>query len=184
MISFRKKKKNIDTFAEITEKLEKPTEFETKIGETIEKGIETIKTGVEKEIIEELSKKIEEENKKISRRFDNIVKKAKEITLESPEIVELIKLYSNSRDKFEEFVEEMQELEYKGWNFDNDIAAFYKFRIGRALAEMKKQTMKVESVCRNAGFTPSNIKVILESPIERLVDSLVKKKIKTKKKKS
>jgi len=179
MISFRRKKKT-DPFADVKSSFEKPPELETKI-EAFGKGMEKIKTGVEKEIIEDLSKRIEEENRRISRKFNGLTKKAKEITLESPEIVDLIKLYSSSRDRFEKFVEEMQELEYKGWSFDNDIAAFHKFRVGKALAEMKKQTKNVENVCRNAGFTPSNIKVILESPIERLVDSLVRKKIKVKK---
>ena len=181
MISFRRKKKNIDTFAEIKAKLEKPMEFETKLGETLERGAEKLKIGVDRNIIEDLSKKIEEENSKISRKFSTIIKKTKEITLESPEVIELIKLYANANEKFEEFIEEMRDLENKGWDFDKNIAAFYKFRIGRALAEMKKQTMKVENVCRDAGFTPSNIRTILESPIDRLVDSMAKKKIKVKK---
>jgi len=183
MISFRRKKKKIDTLAEIKAKLEKPTEFETKLGETFERGVEKLKTGVDKEIIEDLSKRIEEENKKISRKFNTITKKAKTITLESPETVELIKLYANAKDRFEEYIEEMRSLEERGWDFDKNIAAFYKFRIGRALAQMKNQTMRVEKVCRDAGFTPSNIRTILESPIERLIDSLTKKKIKLKKKK-
>jgi len=148
MISFRRKKKKIDTFAEIKAKLEKPTEFETKLGETLERGVEKIKTGVDKAILEDLSKKIEEENKSIFRKFNKITRKTKEITLESPEVIELIKLYSNATDK---------------------------------LAEMKKLKKNVEDVCRKAGFTPSNVRTILESPIERLVDSLMKKKIKVKK---
>ena len=182
MISFRRKKKK-DTFADIRAKLEKPTEFETKFGETFERGIEKLKTGADKTVIEDLSKRIEEENKRIFKKFNTITKKTKEITLESPEIIELIKLYSNVKDRFEGFTEEMRNLESKGWDFDKNIAAFYKFRVGKGLAEMKKQTMKVENVCRDAGFTPSNIRTILESPIERLIDSLTKKKIKLKKKK-
>jgi len=183
MISFRRKKKKIDTFAEIKAKLEKPMEFEAKLGETFERGVEKLKTGVDKTIIEDLSKRIEEENKKILRKFNTITKKAKQITLESPETIELIKLYANAKDRFEGFVEEMRRLEGRGWDFDKNIAAFYKFRVGRALAQMKKQTIKVENVCRDAGFTPSNIRTILESPIERLIDSLARKKIKLKKKK-
>ena len=183
MISFRRKKKNIDTFAEIKAKLEKPAEFETKLGETLERGMEKLKAGVDKTIIEDLSKRIEEENSKISRKFNSITKKAKEISLESPEVVELIRLYADANDKFEGFIEEMHDLENKGWDFDKNIAAFYKFRVGRALAEMKKQTIKVENICRTAGFTPSNIRTILESPIDKLVDSLAKKKIKVKKEK-
>jgi len=181
MISFRRKKKKIDTFAEIKAKLEKPTEFETKLGETLERGVEKIKTGVDKAILEDLSKKIEEENKSIFRKFNKITRKTKEITLESPEVIELIKLYSNATDKLEDFIDQMRGLESRGWDFDKNIAAFYKFRIGKALAEMKKQKKNVENVCRKAGFTPSNIRTILESPIERLVDSLMRKKIKVKK---
>jgi len=81
----------------------------------------------------------------------------------------------------EEFIEEMRRLEDRGWDFDKNIAALFKFRIGKALAEMKRQTLNVENICRKAGFTPSNIRNILESPIERLVDSLAQKKIKVKK---
>ena len=182
MISFRRKKKK-DPFADIKAKLEKPTEFESKIGETFQRGIEDLKTGVDKEVIEELSKKIEEENRKILRKFNVLTKKSKAITLESPEIIELIKLYSKAKDSFEEFSEEMRNFDERGWEFDKNIAAFYKFRIGRGLAEMKKLNVRIENVCRDAGFTPSNIKTILESPIEKLVNSLAKKKIKLKKKK-
>jgi DNA-binding transcriptional MerR regulator len=181
MISFRRKKKNIDTLAEIKAKLEKPMEFETKLGETLERGIETIKTGVDKTALEDLSKRIEEENIKISRKFNTITKNVKNITLDNPEIVELIKLYSNASDKLEEFIEEMRRIEDRGWDFDKNVAAFFKFRIGKDLAEMKKLTINVENICIRAGFTPSNIRNILESPIENLVDSLSKKKIKVKK---
>lgn len=182
MISFRRKKKK-DPFADIKAKLEKPAEFGTKLGETFEKEVIKIKTGVSKESIENLSKRIEEENKKISKKINAVTRKSKEITLESPEIIELIKLYSKARDSFEEFTEEMRNIDDRGWDFDRNIAAFYKFRIGRALAEMKKQTKKVEDICRDAGFTPSNIRTILESPIEKLIDSLTRKKITLKKKK-
>lgn len=180
MISFRRKKK-IDALAEIKAKLEKPMEFETKPGETFERGIENLKTGADKTVLEDLSKRIEEENTKISRKFNSITKSAKDITLETPEIVELIKLYSNASDKLEEFIDEMRRIEDRGWDFDKNLAAFFKFRIGRDLAELKKLTIDVESICRKAGFTPSNIRNILESPIENLVDSLAKKKIKVKK---
>ncbi len=181
MISFRRKKKK-DTFADMKAKLEKPMEFESKISETFEREAERIRTGVSREAIEDLSRKIEQENRKILRKFNAITKKTKEITLESPEIIELIKLYSKTKDKFEEFTEEMRDIDNIGWDFDENIAAFYKFRIGKALAEMQKQTKRVETICRDAGFTPSNIKTILEAPIERLVDSLTRKKIKLKKK--
>lgn len=181
MISFRRKKEKIDTLADIKAKLEKPMEFETRLGENFQKGVEAIKTGVDKEILEELSRRIEDENKKIFRKFNVITKKTKEINFESPEIVELIKLYSEASDKLENFVKEMSDLENKGWDFDKNIAAFYKFRVGRAMAELKKQTMNIEKICQKAGFTPSNIRAILESPIERLMDTLMKKKMKEKK---
>ncbi len=180
MISFRRKKK-VDTLAEIKAKLEKPMEFETQLSQTFEKGLEKMKTGVDKTSLEDLSKRIEEENVRISRKFNAITKNVREFTLENPEIVELIKLYSNASDKLEEFIDEMRKMEDLGWNFDKNIAAFFKFRIGKDLAEMKKLTINVESICRRAGFTPSNIRNILESPIENLIDSLSKKKIKVKK---
>jgi hypothetical protein len=75
----------------------------------------------------------------------------------------------------------MHRLEEKGWRFDQNIAALYKFRVGRALAAMKKQSMSVEKICRKVGFTPSNIKAILNSPIENLVESLTERTVEVRK---
>jgi hypothetical protein len=127
---------------------------------------------VNKEELEELSKKIESENRNIDRRFKIITKNVNQLSLESQELIDLIKLYANTNDKFQEFIEDMRKLEGRGWKFDQNIAALYKFRVGMALAKMKKQSTSVEKVCRKVGFTPSNIKTILKSPIEELVNSL------------
>jgi hypothetical protein len=48
---------------------------------------------------------------------------------------------------------------------------------------MKRQATNVEKICRKVGFTPSNIKAILKSPIEDLVKSLSERTIEIKKSK-
>jgi hypothetical protein len=133
---------------------------------------EPVQTGVDKIALEELSKKIEDENRNIDRRFKLITKSVNQLTLESKELIDLIKLYASMSGKFNEFIEEMHRLEERGWKFDKNIAALYKFRVGMALANMKKQSRNVEKICKKVGFTPSNIKTILDSSIEELVKSL------------
>jgi hypothetical protein len=144
---------------------------------------EPIQNGADRTAIEELSKKIEDENKTINRKFKLITKNLNQLTLESQELIDLIKLYANTDGKFSEFIEDMHNLERQGWNFDLNIAAFYKFRVGKALADMKRQATNVEKICRKVGFTPSNIKAILKSPIEDLVKSLSERTIEIKKSK-
>jgi hypothetical protein len=133
---------------------------------------EPIQDAVNREELEEISKRIENENKNINRKFKMITKNANQLTLESQELIDLIKLYASMSGKFNEFVEEMHRLEERGWKFDKNIAALYKFRVGMALANMKKQSRNVEKICKKVGFTPSNIKTILDSSIEELVKSL------------
>ena len=133
---------------------------------------EPIQEGTDRESLEEISKRIENENKNINRRFKMITKNVNQLTLESQELIDLIKLYASTTGRFNEFIEEMHRLEERGWKFDKNIAALYKFRVGMALANMKKQSMNIEKICRKVGFTPSNIKTILDSSIEELVKSL------------
>jgi hypothetical protein len=155
-------------------KLEETRELEPVINEPVQ-------AGTEREDLEMLSKRIEDENRNINRRFKIITKNVNQLTLESQELIDLIKLYANTNGKFNEFIEEMHRLEERGWNFDQNIAAFYKFRVGKALADMKKQSMEVEKICRKVGFTPSNIKSILKSPIEDLISSLTGKTVEIRK---
>ena len=161
------------------EKIQEPQEIpDAEISRT-----EPTQSGVDRTAIEELSKKIEDENKTINRKFKLITKNLNQLTLESQELIDLIKLYANTNGKFSEFIEDMHNLERQGWNFDLNIAAFYKFRVGKALADMKRQATNVEKICRKVGFTPSNIKAILKSPIEDLVKSLSERTIEIKKSK-
>jgi len=155
---------------------EKASDISREIQETPEiprepEKIEPVEN-VNKEELEELSKKIENENRNIDRRFKLITKNVNQLSLESQELIDLIKLYASTNDRFNNFIEDMRKLEGRGWKFDQNIAALYKFRVGMALAKMKKQSASVEKVCRKVGFTPSNIKTILKSPIEELVNSL------------
>jgi len=190
MFGFKKKDENvekIDLLTDTESKWEEPLPFEvggvleTKPQETTGVETEPIQTGVDRTALEELSKSIEDENRNINRRFKLITKNLSQLTLESQELIDLIKLYANMTGRFSEFIEEMRKLEERGWNFDQNIAAFYKFRVGKALAEMKKQSMNVEKICRKVGFTPSNIKAILDSPIEELVNSLTERTVEVRK---
>ena len=133
---------------------------------------ELIREAVDREEIEELSRRIENENKNINRRFKMITKNVNQLSLESQELIDLIRLYANANGKFSAFIDEMNILESRGWKLDQNVAALYKFRVGMALANMKKQSANVEKICRKVGFTPSNIKTILNSSIEDLVNSL------------
>jgi len=129
--------------------------------------------------LEELSKKVENEVGKINRKIKLLDKKADGLTIESQEIIDLIRLYAATDSKFQEFIDEMHRLEERGWDIDKNIAAFYKFRVGKALSDIKRQSMKLDGMCKRVGFTPSKIKEILNSPIEELVNSLMKQGSKT-----
>ncbi|MDI6826236.1 MAG: hypothetical protein QMD36_03520 [Candidatus Aenigmarchaeota archaeon] len=138
------------------------------------KKVSELKEGTGRIELEELSQKVENELGKIDRRIKSLEKKADVITIDSQEIVDLIRLYAATNNKFQEFIDEMHRLEGRGWGIDENIAAFYKFRIGKALSNIKRQSIKVEGMCERVGFTPSKIREILDSSIEELVDSLMR----------
>lgn len=163
-----------EVFKTMPEEIPIPPQVEKK--ETFEAKEENpeSKQGTDRIELEELSMKVENEVGKIDRKIKTLEKKANEISIESQELIDLIRLYAATGSKFQEFIDEMRKLEERGWNTDENIAAFYKFRIGKALSEIKRQSMKVEGMCEKVGFTPSKIKEILNSPIEELVDSLAK----------
>jgi flagellar motor switch/type III secretory pathway protein FliN len=153
----------------LEEKKETP-ELETK------EEIPETKVSADRVELEDLSQKVENEVGKIERKIKTLDKKADGLTIDSLEIIDLIKLYAATNNKFQEFIDEMRKIEGRGWGIDQNIAAFYKFRVGKALSDIKRQSMRVEGMCEKVGFTPSKIKEILDSPIEELVNSLMKQR--------
>ena len=120
--------------------------------------------------LEELSQKIENENIKIKKKVKSFSKKSNELTIDSPEIINLIKLYEKASNKSREFIDQMNKFEANGWKVDETVAAFYKFRIAKALSSIKKSESDIENLCEKVGFTPSKIHEILEKPTEKLIE--------------
>lgn len=167
---------------EIESQIEKTSELETKV-EKAKKAPKVLKKLYESKneekadmlALEELSQKIENENIKIKKKVKSLSKKSEELTIDSPEIIDLIKLYEKASKKSREFIEHMNEIEADGWDVDETIAAFYKFRIAKGLSFLKKEELKIEKLCEKVGFTPSKVHEILEKPTERLIEEFSEK---------
>jgi len=164
---------------EIESQIEKTSELETKVEKAKPKRVpRVLKTLIEPKTegktdmlaLEELSQKIENENMKIKKKVKSLSKKSEELTLDSPEIIDLIKLYERTSKKFREFIEDMNNLEADGWEVDETVAAFYKFRIAKGLSSLKKEELNIENLCERVGFTPSKVNEILEKPTEKLIE--------------
>lgn len=164
---------------EIDSQIEEASELETKVEKAKPKRVpKVLKTLTEPEtegktdmlVLEELSQKIENENLKIKKKVKSFSKKSEELTLDSPEIIDLIKLYEKASKKSREFIDEMNKLETDGWKVDETVAAFYKFRIAKALSSLKKEESNIENLCEKVGFTPSKIHEILEKSTEKLIE--------------
>jgi len=166
--------RSMQEFKPMPEETPTPSNAENKETSEAKTEITEPKQGTDRIELEELSMKVENEVGKINRKIKTLEKKANEISIESQEIIDLIRLYAATDNKFQEFIDEMRRLEERGWDTDRNIAAFYKYRIGKALSNIKKQSIKVEGMCKRVGFTPSKIKEILDAPIEELVDSLMR----------
>lgn len=164
---------------DINLQIEKTSELETKVEKVKPKRVpKVLKTLTEPKtegktdmlVLEELSQKIENENIKIRKKIKSLSKKSEELTLDSPEIIDLIKLYERTSKKFREFIEDMNNLEADGWEVDETVAAFYKFRIAKGLSSLKKEELNIENLCERVGFTPSKVHEILEKPTEKLIE--------------
>ena len=156
------------TIPEISEPLFEPENKEKKVSEPVYEPETKGKTDML--ALEELSQKIENENIKIKKKVKSLSKKSEELTIDSPEIIELIKLYEKASKKSREFVDQMNKLEADGWNVDETVAAFYKFRIAKGLSFLKKEELNIEKLCEKVGFTPSKVHEILEKPTEKLME--------------
>lgn len=170
---------------------ELPVEL-TRIKETAEAEAEKITEGMEeprmlpepteekREIqleelpLKELNEKIDEELKQIKERMKDLGNLNK-LTLESPEMISLMDLYTEYKDKLNQFIEEINRMEFTALASKRTFAAIYKFRACKGLSEMKKEIKKIEASCKRAGFIPTKVHDILESRAEDLVDGFLQK---------
>lgn len=122
--------------------------------------------------LENLCKKIDSENREIEKRVTGMKKKIKELNLDNPEVLDLLNLYENTKERIDDFVREIDRFDTIGWGTDENTAALYKFRACKGLAEMKRSMDSIEKLSEEAGFTPEKAKEILKKPASRLVDEL------------
>lgn len=124
--------------------------------------------------LKELNEKIDEELKLIRKRMKELGSLTK-LTLESPEMINLMELYTEARDKLSQFVEEINRLDLTALASNRTFAAIYKFRACKELSEIKREIRKIEFICKKAGFIPTRVHEILESRAENLIDSFLQK---------
>ena len=124
--------------------------------------------------LKELNEKIDEELKQIKERMKTLGNLNK-LALESPEMISLMDLYTEYKDKLNQFIEEINRMELTALASKKTFAAIYKFRACKGLSEMKKQIKKIEASCKKAGFIPTKVHDILESRAEDLVDEFLEK---------
>lgn len=127
---------------------------------------------------------LKELNEKIDKELDQVRKRMKslgslnKLTLESPEMISLMELYTEYKDKLSQFIEEINSMALTALVSKRTFAAIYKFRACKGLSEMKKQIKRIEELCKKAGFIPTKVHDILESRAEDLVDGFLQKKSK------
>jgi len=162
--------------ATITEKLEEP--------KILPEPVEIPKPVEEKREIQLEELPLKELNDRIDEELDEIQEKIKDLgslsklTLDSPEIISLMELYTEYKDKLNNFIEELNSMEFNALASKKTFAAIYKFRACKGLSEIKKEIKKIESLCKKAGFVPTKVHDILKSRAEDLVDGFLKQKSK------
>ena len=140
-------------------------------------------TEVKKEVeleelpLKELNEKIDKELKDIRKRMKDLGSLTK-LSLESQEMLTLMELYTEYKDKLNQFVEEINGMSLTALSSKKTFAAIYKFRACKGLSEIKKEIKKIESICKKAGFIPTKVHEILESRAEDLVDEFLQQKSK------
>ena len=152
---------------EITEKLEEPKMLPEPTEEKREIELEELP-------LKDLNEKIDEEIKDIRKRMKDLGSLNK-LTLESPEMISLMDLYTEAKDKLNQFIEEINRMDLTTLSSKRTFAAIYKFRACKELSEIKKEIRKIEALCKRAGFIPTKVHEILESRAEDLVDGFLQK---------
>ena len=151
----------------ITEELEEPKTLPEPTEEKQEIELEELP-------LKELNEKIDKELRELKRRMKDLGSLTK-LTLESPEMINLMDLYTEARDKLSQFIEEINGMDLSTLSAKRTFAAIYKFRACKGLSEIKKEIRKIESICKNAGFIPTKVHEILETRAENLIDSFLQK---------
>jgi hypothetical protein len=166
----------------IEEKLEMPEKEEKiKLKEELERKIpsfpEVSRPKATQSLLEDLCNRIDKESKKIKNYVKKITSKAGELTLESPEVFELIDTYVKGKKKLQEFLDEINKLDFSGLEEKEKVmVAVYKFRACKTLSEIKQQILKIEEICRKAGFMPSEVQEILQANAEELINKFIREK--------
>ena len=164
-------KEAAETEAEkVTEELEEPKMLLEPTEEKREMELEELP-------LKELNEKIDKELRELKRRMKDLGSLTK-LTLESPEMINLMELYTEARDKLSQFIEEINRMDLTTLSSKRTFAAIYKFRACKGLSEIKKEIRKIESICKNAGFIPTKVHEILETRAEDLVDGFLQQKSK------
>jgi len=136
--------------------------------------IEPVLKPLDENSLEQLNERIDTELVAIRKKLKGIEKVPK-LTLESPEMVDLLDLHISAKNKFKEFVDEINKFDLKN-SEKKTFAAIYKFRACKALSEIKKQIRKIESISMKAGFIPTKVHTIIQSDAEKLVNNFLKEK--------
>ena len=100
------------------------------------------------------------------------------LSLESPEMIPLMELYTEYKDKLNQFIEELNGMNLVALSSKRTFAAIYKFRACKGMSDIKREIRKIESLCKKAGFIPTKVHQILESSAEDLVEEFLHKKLK------
>ena len=162
----------------ITEKLEEPKMLPEPTEERLLEPIEEKREIQLEELpLKELNEKVDEELKQIKERMKDLGSLNK-LTLESPEMISLMDLYTEYKDKLSQFIEELNRMDLTALASKRTFAAIYKFRACKGLSEIKKEIKKIEALCKKAGFIPTKVHDILESRAEDLVDGFLQQKSK------
>jgi hypothetical protein len=125
--------------------------------------------------LKDLNSRIDEELKEIKKKLKPIEKVSK-LSLESPEMIDLLDLHVSTKKKFQNFVDEINNLNLENLSEKKTFAAIYKFRACKNLSEIKKELKKIESLSMKAGFIPTKVHSILKKDAGKLVNTFLKEK--------
>ena len=158
-----------------TEEITEPVSEEMKEELSMPAVGERVETNIEDFPLKDLVNRANSELKNIKGRLREIGN-LNNLTLESPEMVDLLDLYAASKGKLRAFIDEVNRMDLSTLSSQKSIAAIYKFRACKTLADIKKQTKKIDDMCKKAGFLPNKVHDILTSNAEDLVNSFMKSK--------
>jgi len=124
--------------------------------------------------LKELCTKIKNDLKNIKKHIKSLGK-LDEIRIDTQDMMDLLDIYMYARSRLQEFTLQINEMDLDELHTKKTLAAIYKFRACKLLSKIKEQVLKIEDVCKEAGFIPSKIHEILELKAETLINSFIKK---------